>query len=54
MLVVDSMRIKWTFGTLFKQRACKNVNSKEIENLTNSLDKRVMLVFEKKGKHIGM
>ena len=36
------------------QTVCKDVNSKEIENLTNSLDKRVMLVFEKKGGHIGM
>ena len=36
------------------QAACKDVNSKEIENLTNSLDKRVMLVLEKKGGHIGM
>ena len=36
------------------QAACKDVNSMEIERLTNSLDKRVMLVFEKKGGHIGM
>ena len=36
------------------QAACKDVNCTEIENLTNSLDKRVMLVFEKKGGHIGM
>lgn len=36
------------------QTACKNVNSKVIENLTNSLDKPMVLVFEKKGGHIGM
>ena len=36
------------------QAVCKDGNSKEIENLTNSLDKRVTLVFEKKRGHIGM
>ena len=36
------------------QAACKDVDCTDIENLTNSLDKRVMLVFEKKGGHIGM
>ena len=36
------------------QTACKNVNSKDIENLTNPLHKRVIRVFEKKGGHTGM
>ena len=36
------------------QTVYKDVNSKEIESLTNSLHKHLMLVFEKKGGHIGM
>jgi transposase len=34
--------------------ACKNINSNEIESLTNSVDKRVILVIERKGGHVGM
>ena len=34
------------------QTVCKDVNSKEIESLTNSLEKHVMLVLEKTGGHI--
>lgn len=36
------------------QTACKNINSSEIESLTNSEDKRVILVIERKGGHVGM
>ena len=36
------------------QTVCKDVNSKEIERLTNSLEKQVVLVFERTGGHIGM
>lgn len=36
------------------QTACKDVGSNEIESLTNSVDKRVILVIEKKGGHVGM
>ena len=34
------------------QTACKNVNFKDCESLTNSLDKSVTLVFERKEEHI--
>ena len=36
------------------QTACKDVDSKEIASLTTSLDRRLILVFEKKGGYVGM
>ena len=36
------------------QTACKSVHSNEIESLTNSVGKRVILVIDRKGGHVGM